>query len=891
MDEMIGEFVVETLESLAMLDHELVKLEQDPQGKAILSNIFRVMHTIKGTCGFLGLHRLEKVAHAGENILGKFRDGEIQVTPKAITLILRSIDCIKNIVETLAEAGAEPEGDDSTLITELNRFAEGGMSENAEPLPVAVDITTDSGQDLSCFFKGDDDLEELMRLEGVSVTDVHTGTPVHESTISISVAHKPNEEVKKPQETDNNHARETHKENTAQQSIRVNLDILEKMMQMVGELVLSRNQLMQLARDEANQQFLAPLQQLSHITTELQESVMKTRMQPIGAAWQKFPRLVRDLSLELGKKIDLKMIGEDTELDRQLLEAVKDPLTHMVRNSCDHGIETPEQRRATGKAESGTVTLNAYHDGGHIVIDISDDGKGINVERIKEKALANGLATQNELANMSQRQILQYIFAPGFSTAEKVTSVSGRGVGMDVVRTNIEKIGGTIDLFSNEGSGSRISIKIPLTLAIISVLIVEKNGESFAIPQINVRELIQVGEGFPIKIEYIDNAAVIRLRENLLPVASLSNILQLPEQEYAKQSRHNFIVVCNVGGVDFGLIVDRVHNIEEIVVKPVSQALKSISIFGGNTILGDGNVIMILDPNSLAREVTEMKRSSQNHEVQEHMNSTMDKQEKTTNFLLFRLGDGVPRAVPLELVWRLEEIDASDIESAGGQMAVQYRGELMRLLSLDSDFSSPSDGIINVIVFSCDGKTIGLPVSEIVDIVQSPFKLQLSSEKAGYLGSMIMNGQTVDMVDVSYLLNSVQLPESTDTQPCSGRVLLVDDSPFYLKLAAPYLTSVGYEVATAESAQEALNLLERSNGAFDIIITDIHMPEMDGYAFAESCRNSRTFNNIPIIGCTATLDQETIARSSQAGMLTCVSKNNRPRLLEAMSGTCARMVA
>ncbi|MCC7260335.1 MAG: chemotaxis protein CheW, partial [Alphaproteobacteria bacterium] len=683
--------------------------------------------------------------------------------------------------------------------------------------------------------------------------------------------------------------------NAANQSIRINLDILEKMMQTVGELVLSRNQLLQLARTSANQQFLTPLQHLSHITTELQENVMKTRMQPIGNAWQKFPRLVRDLSLELGKKINLKMIGEETELDRQLLEAIKDPLTHMVRNSCDHGVETPDIRLAAGKPETGTVTLNAYHDGGYIVIDISDDGKGINVERIKEKALANGLATAAELAAMSEKQILTFIFAAGFSTAEKVTAVSGRGVGMDVVRTNIEKIGGMIDLSSTAGQGSKVSIRIPLTLAIVSVLIVESGAEAFAIPQINVREVLRVGDGSAIRMETIDDARVIRLRDALLPVISLSDILHLSAMDTsAHKAKADFIVVCSVNGMDFGVMVDRIHNIEEIVVKPVSQALKSVPLFAGNTILGDGNVIMILDPNTLAKEVGEVKLSSKRVDALANLQDAADASGSMASFLLFRYGSDTPNAVPLELVWRLEEIDVARIERAGGAPVVQYRDELMRLLILDDSFTMPAQGMVQVIVFSYDGKIIGLPVSEILDIVQVPFNLQLASQANGYLGSMVIGGQTTDLVDVAYLLsgNKEEANPVLNTgavRKDAGKVLLVDDSPFFLKMTAPFLSSAGYHVTTVENGIEALARIEQSAEPFDIIVTDIQMPGMDGFRLAEACHTFPRSASIPVIGCSSTVDPEVLRKSRHAGMVTCVPKNNRPELLMVMAESCARM--
>ncbi|NBX03895.1 MAG: chemotaxis protein CheA [Alphaproteobacteria bacterium] len=446
MDDLISEFITETSESLALLDNELMRLEQNPDDVGILGNIFRIMHTIKGTCGFLGLPRLEHVAHAGENVLGKIRDNVFKATPEAITMILESLDCIKGLIEYLNSNGEEQPGEDAELIARLNHFAETGTmgGGGAAAAPAVSEILTESANPFP-HFCGDDDLEALSAAVAAAPAAAPEPVAAAPAPVAAVPVAKPTASAAKPAAK----AEEgEHKEGGAagSQSIRVNLDVLENLMQMVSELVLTRNQLMQIARTKEDKEFLTPLQQLSHITSELQEGVMKTRMQPIGNAWSKFPRLIRDLSMELGKKIDLRMNGAETELDRQLLEVIKDPLTHMVRNSCDHGLETPDQRRAAGKPEVGTVTLSAYHEGGHIIIEIVDDGRGINIERVKQKALDNGVATEAQMATMTEKQIAQFVFAPGFSTAEKVTAVSGRGVGMDVVKTNIEKIGGALDV-------------------------------------------------------------------------------------------------------------------------------------------------------------------------------------------------------------------------------------------------------------------------------------------------------------------------------------------------------------------------------------------------------------------------------------------------------------
>jgi two-component system chemotaxis sensor kinase CheA len=676
----------------------------------------------------------------------------------------------------------------------------------------------------------------------------------------------------------------------ANQSIRVSIDVLENLMQMVSELVLTRNQLMQIVRAKDDKELVIPLQQLSHITSELQEGVMKTRMQPIGNGWSKFPRLIRDLSIDLGKKIDLKMNGAETELDRQLLEIIKDPLTHMVRNSCDHGLETPAERIAAGKSETGTVILSAYHEGGHIIIEIVDDGRGINIARVKEKAIANGIATEESLSTMSEKQIAQFVFAAGFSTAEKVTSVSGRGVGMDVVKTNIQKIGGTIDLDSTWGKGSKVAVKIPLTLAIVSVLIVETYGQKFAIPQINVVELVRTAPGAGVQLETINDSLVMRLRDKLLPLAILSEVLGFDCDHSEILKKENYTVVCRVGSYDFGILVDRVYDTEEIVVKPVSDILKTLAIYSGNTILGDGSVIMILDPNGIARTISSVDVGARGDDGSSKQ--VVDVNSSTIGFLSFILGKGAPKAVPLELISRLEEIDVKDIEVAGDKPVVQYRGDLMRLITLDSEFIMPDSGSVDVIVFGYDKKVIGLVVNEIVDIVQAPFDIKITSKGAkqhGYLGSMVISGKSTDIVDIGYLLSDLVEDVTADTNSKKNpagenrTILLVEDSPFFLNLTMPMLSAAGYKVTPAENGLEALRILTEKNMRFDAIVTDIEMPVMDGFDFVIACRKESKVNGTPIIGYTASLSSEVIERSKDVGMNDCIVKTDRLGLLDTVA--------
>ncbi len=889
MDDLIAEFITETSESLGMLDSELVKLEQNPNDKEILGNIFRLVHTIKGTCGFLGLPRLESVAHAGENVLGKVRDGEIEVTPQAISLVLESLDRIKEIMDHLSEHAVEPEGDDTELINRLNAFADSngastGSEDNGDT-PPPPETSEDTADNESTDDTTSTASDETVQTDTEEKKETPPPAPAAE-TAPASAPAAPELPDKVKEAAIKQGLDDTQKESSgaamSNQTIRVNLSVLENLMQMVGELVLTRNQLLQLSRNKDNDEFSTPLQHLSHITTELQEGVMKTRMQPISNAWAKFPRLIRDLSIDLNKKIDLKMVGSETELDRQLLEMIKDPLTHMVRNSCDHGLETPEERRASGKQETGTVTLSAYHEGGHIIIEIADDGRGVNIERVKQKAVENGLATEEELAGQTDNQIIQYIFKPGFSTAETVTSVSGRGVGMDVVRTNIEKIGGTVELDSIPGNGSTFHIKIPLTLAIVSVLIVETRGERFAVPQINVVELVRVEEEIGNKVEMINRSPVLRLRDKLLPLISLSRVLQLDEGQPVDYD-NVFVVVCKVGGSEFGLIVDGIHDTEEIVVKPVSRCMQHIPVYSGNTVLGDGSVIMILDPNGISKTTeSELESQTMSNKLTEGQNDRLDSK---VNFLLFMTNGDTPKAVALELVSRLEEIEVEDIEYSNQQPVVQYRGDLMRLTVTD-DHEIPAEGTCEVIVFNYDDRTVGLVVKEITDIVAAEPVVSLVADNELYHGSIVMKGASTDVLDVGRLLSevissTVSLNIMEEGQAKETRVLLVEDSMFFRNLTVPFLAEVGLQVVAVPGAKDALELLEKQE--IDVIVTDIEMPVMDGFELAMTIRSMPQYNHIPIFAFTSTTNESVERRVQECGMDGFVIKTEREKLIKLIS--------
>ncbi len=884
MDDLIVEFLTETNESLGALDLDMVRLEQNPNDKELISGIFRLMHTIKGTCGFLGLPRLETVAHRAENVMGRFRDGDLLVTPAYVTLIFESFDRIKQIVAGLEETGSEPQGDDSELIEKLDAVYEGrdgNQGNSASPASAPASSGSAAAVDpLQALFDATPVLspDQFHTIVGVPEND-----PAPE-TIKQEMAPPP---PAKPAAGGDDHGAKAAGGSLAEQSLRVNVDVLENLMTLVSELVLTRNQLLQILRAQKDTEFAAPLQRLNHVVSELQEGVMKTRMQPIGNAWSKLPRIIRDLSMELGKKIDLEMLGAETELDRQILDMIKDPLTHMVRNSADHGVEMPADRIKAGKSETGRIRLNAYHEGGHIIIEITDDGKGLPLAKIKDKIIKNGLATAEEVASMSDSTIQQYIFKAGFSTAEKVTSVSGRGVGMDVVRTNIEKIGGSIVLKSVEGKGSTFLIKIPLTLAIVSALIVEAGGERFAIPQLAVRELVMASAKSQVKIETVHGTPFFRLRDQLLPLVSLKGMLNLGADD-GGDTGSRYIIVAQIGTYQFGLIVDRVFDTEEIVVKPVSRVIKDLDIFSGNTILGDGSVIMILDPNGIAKAAGGADAAEA---PPDKTDQKIENMKQKTSLLLFNTGDNAPKAVPLSLVARLEEIETKNIENSSGRHMIQYRGQLMPLLPFDETVDMYDSPKKPVLVFADETSTMGLVVTEIVDITEEIVNVQVAADSKGIVGSAIIGGKATDVVDIGHYIKSSNKnwfkrhgDEAFGQESTSGRrVLLVDDSPFFRNMLTPLLKVAGYNVTTLESPLDALEMRETGEN-FDIIVSDIEMPKMNGFEFAQKVReeNSR-WKNTPMVALTSHATQQDINHGLDVGFSRYIAKFDRDTLLSTLS--------
>jgi two-component system chemotaxis sensor kinase CheA len=693
--DIIQEFLAETRENMDLMERNLVAWEKQPGDREMLDRIFRAIHTLKGTCGFLGFAKLEGIAHQAENLLSHIRDGQREAGPKVVTVLLQVLDAVRRHLSQIERTGEEESDIFGSVLADLQELQEESPQAATNPVAEPEEETTGTG---------------------------------------------------------------------AESSLRVEVGLLDRLMNLVGELVLARNQIAQIGLREEDSALMGASQKLSHITSELQSSIMKTRLQPIGNVWSKFPRLVRDAALAGGKKIRLEMSGQQTELDKSIIEAVKDPLTHLIRNCIDHGIEIPERRTTVGKPEEGVIRLRAFHEGGLVLVEISDDGAGIRPELIREAALRRGLVTAAKADTLTDRDLIQLIFVPGFSTAREVTKLSGRGVGMDVVKTNLERISGTIDVISTLGEGTLFRIKLPLTLAIIPALIVKSGEGKFAIPQLSLLEVIRLdASGVEQKIEWINHVPVYRLRGRLLPLVYLNRELGLaPSRKISngvEEATH--IVVLESHSGPFGLIVDEVHDTEEIVVKPLGRQLKTLSVFAGATIMGDGRVVLILDVMGLAQRVKPGEAVEQRSAPKRGRAEEAAKGAATgENLLLFQLGDEGQWAIQLSEVTRLEEFTAGEIEREGAARVVQYRGQIMPLVPLHQLLlpagKTPRPAVLDdklqVIVHSRNGMCCGLWVDRIIDIAREPLVLQRQKSSPGILGSMVIQRKVTQVVDIDGLI-------------------------------------------------------------------------------------------------------------------------------------------
>ena len=842
MEEIVQEFLVESHENLDQLDQDLLALERDPNSRELLSSIFRTLHTIKGTSGFLALHTLERVAHAGESLLSKLRDGEMVLTPVMATALLEMVDAVRSLLGHIENDGNEGTEEYAALTAKLHALLEGRDPEAAaaaatgqvaaeaaveaveqaaaatEALAEAVAAIEPTAVEHAASAQAEATVEVTQVVQTEVVASAETpeaaaaaatampgavaanvaqaaSAPVEAASSSSAPAVAPapaasggsDSSAPSPQEAAQAAAAAQSTaaaaaaptpppapaaakpeageggpkgRSVADSSIRVDVDLLDSLMNLVGELVLSRNQLVQRAAASEDQELQRSMHRLSLVASELQEGVMKTRMQPIETVWSKIPRVVRDLSNGLGRQIRVEMQGKETELDKTILEAIKDPLTHLVRNSCDHGIETPEVRVAKGKPAEGVLLMRAYHEGGQVNIEIVDDGAGINADEVRDKAVEKGLMTREEADRLSERDAQHLIFKAGFSTAAAVTNVSGRGVGMDVVKTNIEKIGGVIDVSSELGKGTVTRIKIPLTLAIIPALLVRGKDNMFAIPQVNLLELVRLDrEQAAERLENIQGTPVYRLRGDLLPLVDLREQIGVNKAD----SDTTFIAVLRADQRQFGLIVDDIEDTEEIVVKPLGRQLRGLDLYAGATLMGDGRVALILDTNSLAAHAGMVNDGGEAAKRAAEEAARLVRND-SASLLVVKLSNGRRVALPLKCVERLEEFPLTRVETVGQNQVVQYRGVILPLLRLADDYGSfdsvDPDAPLQVVVCQHRGQLFGFVVAQVLDIVEDELAIRTHLDTGGNLGSAVVNEHVTELLNIDTALAGMIAPEA-----------------------------------------------------------------------------------------------------------------------------------
>ncbi|MBI9114593.1 chemotaxis protein CheA [Sanguibacter suaedae] len=747
IDDIVREFLVESYENLDQLDQDLVALESTPDSRDLLSSVFRTIHTIKGTSGFLAFSDLERVAHVGESLLVELRDGRRLMDQHTTDVLLRMVDTIRELLGRIEATGGESGVEVDVVVAAIQRTLDGATSHEDAPASVEASVADEA--------PSEEPAPAAAPVSGIKVAAPAAPAPATPEPTSASLASPPAGAPTSPKPAGTPAGKPgaglapevsevTASRAPTETSIRVDVDLLDALMRQVGELVLVRNQIAQLSGSDTDAELTRSSQRLNLIASELQEGVMKTRMQPIEHIWSKMPRIVRDLAAACGVEVRLEMVGGDTELDRSLLESVKDPLTHLVRNAIDHGIESPAERVAAGKSSTGVLTLRAYHAGGQVMVEVRDDGAGIDPHKVAAKALERGLKTTEQLDAMSTGDLLNLLFLPGFSTAAVVTNVSGRGVGMDVVRSNIEAIGGAVEVDSDVGRGTTWRLRIPLTLAIMPALTVRSGNEIYAIPQVNLQELVALdAQKMRESIEHIGAAEVFRLRGSLLPLVRLSDVME----RSADAADSAVIAVLQADNQRFGLIVDRVLNNEEIVVKPLTAQLKAIGIYAGATLMGDGQVALILDVQAITRRSLSGDLAEQDGRLlEERAAGGREAQE----LLVVGIGSGRRVAIPLAAVTRLEQVSPDRLELVGGHEVIQYRDAIvpvMRLARTLGSFQEDGDQL-PLVVFTRGDRTVAMVVSEILEIISDEGAERSAVDDIGLLGSIVLSGRVTEVLDV-----------------------------------------------------------------------------------------------------------------------------------------------
>lgn len=936
MQPSLDEFIAEVDEAIQRIDLNLSRVSDEQDSIDLVRQLYLDIHSVKGGSFLFGCQLLGEVTHAIESALEPIRSGTIQFSSSIIDVILPGIDLAKSLIQDLKTSGKESDRNKevSKLSEQLtNIIALAHKSTNEPEREIAADIDSPPPESLESVLTDN----TLSQSESASLdNDKHTSTHGSETAIedehiddttdtsepakgeTVQAQSKTVESGQAEADSGGKSIDTDPKANSnkgpsdapaQQETLRVNVNILDKLMNLVGELVLVRNQHIQYGNEHDDSELANLNQGLNQVTSELQDEIMKTRMQPIGSILSKYYRVIRDLSKDLKKEISLVIEGADTELDKTLLEAINDPLLHIVRNSADHGIESPEERQKSGKPAKGTVKIRAYHEGGQVVIEIIDDGKGLDKKRISQKALEKGAISSQDLERMSERDIFMLIFHPGLSTAKEVSNVSGRGVGMDVVRTNIEKIGGTIDLTSQEGFGTTLRLRIPLTLAIIPALLVRSGTEKFAIPQVKLVELVRVensGNGNQRSgIEYLQGRPVFRLRGRLLPLVYLSDVLGTEDPNEQSTNDSTNIVIVNADSGIFGIIVDEIDDSADIVVKPLMQFLKDLSLYSGATVMGDGSVALTIDIVGLSSRIgifSEETLSQDKAHAQSNKDRNKDPSFERSDYLLVDIGAKATHAVPLCLVNRLEEFDHHAVEYSGEQRLVRYRNAILPILSV-ADYLGVNDGKdspvakdpntkTSVIVIDRNGKLIGLEVGKIQDIIDSAAQLDTETrDRPGILGNLIHEKEIVVLIDVHNVVDEL-LPNRFEDEPDqaaitiserrSHEILLVEDTNFFRKHVQSILEDAGYKVDSAADGQIGLDTYINNPNRFSAVLSDIEMPNMDGFELAEQITTRPDLPKVPLLALTSRFRQEDIERGKRVGFSRYMEKLNSDTLIKEL---------
>ena len=875
-DEVFKNFLVEMGEKLEELENGLAELE-DGFSQDVVNKLFRAVHTIKGGGGFFGLTKVSELSHVFEDVLMKVREGELPYADHMLGPFYSACDALKGMHE------AEDYGNNSDinqLCSELRQVEEGAGSEEV-PSPTAGEVEPEERKD-----------EEKTPIEKAPSNESSESSAPEDLTPKT----KP-EEAKAPAEKSNKSPVVSRSEKSVNQNetIRVKVDLLNKLMELTGEIVLGRNQLL---RQFAKMDDKSNLVAMAHMISDLQQLVLQTRMQPIGGTFTKFKRIVRDLAKQLDKPIDLVIKGEDTELDRSIIESLSDPLTHLIRNCADHGLEDPSTRIGQGKDRVGTVWLQARHEGGQVVITVEDDGKGIDAEKVKAKAVANNVISQTEADAMGENEAAKLIFHPGLSTAEAVTSLSGRGVGMDVVKSTFEKLGGAIDLETNLGSGTKVIIHLPTTLTIMSSLIVRIEGDRYAVPHSELKEVILVRPEDEIQIEQIRDREVYRLRGNLIPILSMEEITGVRREvekdgKLSSKSGEVLFLVLHSGLNQFGLLIDSIDHTEEIVVKPLAQILSSHTFYAGSSILGDSDVAMVLSANGICQShklhIHDLDTSVQSTKSFEEM-QILDMQEKQ-DLLVFRYSRNEQLAIPLSLVFKVEQIEVGQIQNVADNHFINLEGKNILLLYLDKYLTLeplPEDlETFYIITPKIKDFEVGIVASSIEESVHT--RLNLDSppiNEAAILGITTIREKITFLVDLFSLAEQVSPDrfKRTDLEgkPEKDRLLVVEDTPFFRDLEKTYFESVGFRVTLANNGQEALDLLMERPNYYNLVVSDIVMPVMDGYELVKTMKSAEKLSKIPVIALTSFTEEESREKALEAGFDGYAIKTNKENILRAV---------